>query len=110
MDTKRLRSLTTGILHSEMSHVYEDIEYLTGTKGVMTHMIPNAIRAMEPWLRKVVTDEKFWEKKYDTTDVGEIDVPVMTRGEQVEMWERYKALPSLLEGKDVVVVVQPERN
>lgn len=60
----RLRNLTTGILHTEIGHVYEDIENLTGTKGIMTHQIPNAIRAMLPWLKVKLKDEQFWDSKF----------------------------------------------
>lgn len=46
MDVQRLRNLTTGRLHTEIGFVYEDIEHLTGVKGIMTHMMPRAMRAL----------------------------------------------------------------
>ncbi len=36
-DIQRLRNLTTGILHTEIGHIYEDIESITGAKGVMAN-------------------------------------------------------------------------
>lgn len=102
MDIQRLRNLTTGRLHTEISHVYQDIEAITGAKGIFTHQIPNAFRAMEPYLREVVTDPRFWDGAYDVTHVGEIDAPVMNDEQQSAFWKRYAALPSLLSqiGKD----------
>lgn len=107
MDIQRLRNLTTGRLHTRIEHIYEDIERLTGAEGIMTHQIPNAFRAMEPWLRSVVTDPRFWDDEYDTSHVGEVEVPVMTDAERELMFKRYAALPSPLAGKEVVVVELP---
>ena len=50
MDIQRIRNLTTGSLHTDMDHVYKDIEYIVGEKGIMTHMIPNACSSLEPYL------------------------------------------------------------
>ena len=96
MDIQRLRNLTTGRLHTKMEHIYADIEHLTGAEGVMTHQLPNACRALEPYLREKAPDERLWRDEYDTTHTGEIDVPPMDESERKAFWERYKALPSLL--------------
>lgn len=48
VDTQRLRSLTTFILHTEMVHIYEDLERITGERGLMTHMLPRMARAVQP--------------------------------------------------------------
>jgi len=96
MDIQRLRNLTTGRLHTKMEHIYEDIALITGEDGVMTHQLPNACRAMEPYLREKVTDARFWDGEYDTTHTGEIDVPPMDDAAKKAMWERYGAMPSLL--------------
>ena len=97
MDIQRLRNLTTARLHTEVSHIYQDIEYLTGEKGVMTHMLPNAARALKPYLRAKIQDVKFWDDMYDTAHVGEIEVPPMNEAERAEFWKRYDALPSPLQ-------------
>ena len=96
MDIQRLRNLTTGRLHTKMDDIYADIEHLTGEGGVMTHQIPNACRAMEPYLREKVTDARFWNGEYDPSHTGEIDLPPMDGEAKEAMWERYGALPSLL--------------
>jgi len=108
MDIQRLRNLTTGILHTDMSHVYLDIEYLVGIKGIMTHMIPNALKALKPYLMKKCTDPRFWDDKYDKdkTHIGEFDIEPMNETEQKEFWERYNKLPSPLEGKKVISVMK----
>ena len=58
MDIQRLRNLTTGRLHTEMGHIYEDLGWLTGESGLMTHMLPRAMDAVRPWLEEKVTDIK----------------------------------------------------
>lgn len=104
MDIQRLRNLTTGRLHTEMGHIYEDIGIITGETGLMTHMLPRAMRAVEPWLREHVKDERFWNGEYDTTHIGEFDLPESTDEDRVAMFERYKAQPNPLEGKNVIAV------
>lgn len=104
MDIQRLRNLTTGRLHTEIGHVYEDLEWITGEQGLMTHMLPRVAIAVEPWLREHVTDQRFWDDEYDTTHTGEIELPEPTKEDRAAMFERYKALPNPLEGKDVIAV------
>lgn len=104
MDIQRLRNLTTGRLHTEIGHVYEDLEIITGEKGLMTHMLPRAARAVEPWLREHVTDQRFWDGEYDTTHTGEYALPEPTTDDRTAMFEHYKAQPNPLEGKDVIAV------
>ncbi|WP_157648693.1 hypothetical protein [Thiobacillus denitrificans] len=104
MDIQRLRNLTTGRLHTEIGHVYEDLEAITGERGLMTHMLPRAARAIEPWLREHVSDPRFWDGEYDTTHIGEHVLPEPTTDDRAAMLERYKAQPNPLEGKDVIAV------
>lgn len=96
MNIQRLRNLTTGKLHTTMDDIYEDIEFFVGEKGVMTHQLPNASRALEPWLREQIKDQRFWDGEYDITHTGEIEVRAMNPEEKLEFWKRYAALPSLL--------------
>ena len=53
MDIQRLRNGATGKLHTDIGHVYEDLEIITGEKGLMTHMLPRVCNAVRPWLQKV---------------------------------------------------------
>lgn len=103
MDIQRLRNLTTGRLHTEMSHIYEDLGIITGESGLMTHMLPRAMRAVEPWLRQHVTDSRFWDGEFDQSHKGEYVLPESTAEDRAEMFERYKAMPNPLEGKQVIV-------
>jgi hypothetical protein len=75
-----------------------------GESGLMTHMLPRAMRSVEPWLREKVLDTRFWDDKYDTTHVGEFDLPAPTTAEQKVFWERYSGQPNPLEGKKIVAV------
>ena len=103
MNIQRLRNLTTGRLHTEIGHIYEDLETITGERGLMTHMLPRVIKAVEPWLREHVADPRFWDGEYDITHIGEYALPDPTTEDRVAMLERYKAQPNPLEGKDVIV-------
>jgi hypothetical protein len=104
MDIQRLRNLTAGRLHTEIGHVYEDLETITGEKGLMTHMLPRAATAVEPWLREHITEPRFWDGEYDTTHIGEYALPEPTAAERAAMFERYKAQPNPLEGRGVIAV------
>lgn len=104
MDIQRLRNLTTGRLHTEMGHIYEDLGIITGETGLMTHMLPRACNAVEPWLREHVTDEQFWNGEFDQTHTGDFPLPEPTADDRAAMFERYKAQPNPLEGKQVIAV------
>jgi hypothetical protein len=99
VDIQRLRNLTTGRLHTEMSHIYIDLENITGEHGLMTHMLPRALRAIEPWLRKRVTEPRFWDGECDTSHNGEFELPTPTEEDRKEFTARYLAEPSPITGK-----------
>ena len=94
MNIQRLRNLTTKKLHTSMDDIYSDIDLLTGENGVMTHMLPNACRALEPYLRMVAPDERLWDGAYDKTHTGEVAVPRMDAEQMAAFWQRFSALPS----------------
>ena len=94
MDIQRLRNLTTGRLHTEIGHYYEDLETITGASGLMTHMLPRVMRAVEPWLREHITDARFWDGNYDPSHVGDVELPESTEEERIAMFERYTAQPN----------------
>lgn len=104
MDIQRLRNLTTGRLHTEMGHIYEDLGTITGESGLMTHMLPRAMKAAEPWLREHVTDPRFWDGEYDTSHTGEIELPESSEEDRAAMFERYKKMPNPLGVKEVIAV------
>lgn len=101
MNIQRLRNLTTGRLHTEVGHVYQDLESILGEMGIMTHMLPRAIRAIEPWLREHVTDERFWDGEWDKEHTGEFDLPEPSAEDRKKMWELYAAQPNPLAGNPV---------
>jgi hypothetical protein len=103
-NNQRLRNLTTGRLHTEMQHIYEDLELITGASGLMTHMLPRISRAVEPWLRQHVTDPRFWDDRYDSSHVGEYPLPEPTTEDRKTMLKHYLAQPNPLAGKDVTIV------
>lgn len=96
MDIQRLRNLTTGRLHTEITHVSEDIETITGLPGLMTHQIPNAMTALKPWLLDNVTEPRFWDDRFDITHVGDIELPEMSDEERDALLDRFVYTPSPL--------------
>ena len=82
MDIQRVRNLTTSRLHTDMMHVYEDLEYITGVSGIMTHQIPSILKAIEPWLREQILYARFWDGAYDPSHAGEIELRQMTNDER----------------------------
>ena len=111
MDVQRLRNLTTLRLHTEMTHIHEDLATLMGGGALMTHMLPNAMKAVEPWLREHVKDERFWDGEFDTEHTGTVELPDPSPEDRKVMRERYLSCPSPFEGRDVktaVVVATPD--
>ncbi|MFM7007826.1 MAG: hypothetical protein ACKO0Z_00590 [Betaproteobacteria bacterium] len=104
MDIQRVRNITTGRLHTKMEHIYQDLGFIVGDDGLMTHMLPRVMRAVEPWLREQVTDPRFWDGEYDTTHTGEHPLRAMTPEENKAALERYAAMPNPLAGKEVIAV------
>ena len=105
IENQRLRNLTTGRLHTDISCVYEDLEIISGENGLMTHMLPRMMQAVMPWLIENVGDPRFWDDEYDTTHDGVYFLPAPTEAERAEMLERYMAQPNPLEGKAVAAIV-----
>lgn len=103
MNVQRLRNLTTGRLHTDVGHIYEDLEAIMGEPGLMTHMLPRAMRAVEPWLREHITDERFWDGEWDSTHTGEYAIPEPTECDRAAMLQRYRAQPDPLEDKNVII-------
>lgn len=97
-DIQRLRNLTTDKLHTEMEHVYEDLETITGAPGIMTHMLPRVCTAVKPWLKQHVPDARFWDSGYGPTHTGDFPLPVPTAAERKEMFTIFGNLPNPLLG------------
>lgn len=93
ISAQRLRNLTTRKLHTLMVHIYKDLEAITGTTGLMTHMLPRVIDAVDPWLKEKVVDKAYWDGLYNPNHLGEIELPEPTAEERKEMLQRYKTLP-----------------
>jgi len=104
MNIQRLRNLTTGRLHTKMEDIYEDLGIITGETGLMTHMLPRAMRACQPWLMEHVIDARFWDGKYDTTHIGEMELPTPSEADRKAMFARYAGQPNPLAGKEVIAI------
>jgi hypothetical protein len=104
MEIQRLRNLTTGRLHTNMGHIYEDLESITGEKGLMTHMLPRALLAVTPWLKQHVTEPRFWDGQFDKTHTGTLALPASSEKDRKAMFDLYSEQPNPLAGKDVILV------
>jgi len=104
MEIQRLRNLTTDRLHTEIGHVYQDLETITGERGLMTHMLPRALEAVQPWLREHIADPRFWDGEYDPAHMGEFHLPEPTAEDRAAMFERYKEQPNPLDDKQVMII------
>ncbi len=100
--SQRLRNLTTGLLHTDIGCVYEDLGMIMGQEGLMTHMLPRAMRAVEPWLKDNVIEGRFWDCRFDQTHIELVDLPEPTIEERKAMVVRYLAQPDPLDGKVVI--------
>ena len=67
-------------------------------------MLPRVNKSIDPWLRKNIPDPRFWDEKFDKTHIGEIDLPTPTKKDREIFFERFKAMPDPLIGKNVVVI------
>eukprot|EP01008_Symbiontida_sp_HLA12_P000737 NODE_174_length_1166_cov_2.128476_g171_i0.p2 GENE.NODE_174_length_1166_cov_2.128476_g171_i0~~NODE_174_length_1166_cov_2.128476_g171_i0.p2 ORF type:complete len:111 (-),score=12.21 NODE_174_length_1166_cov_2.128476_g171_i0:451-783(-) len=90
MDIQRIRNLTTGKLHTDISHVYQDIEFLTSEAGIMTHHLGAAAVALRPFLVERLTDARFWDGKYDTSHQGDVEVHPLTEEELKLFWPAFE--------------------
>ncbi len=86
---QRIRNLTTGILHTEFSHVVEDVEFLLGENGLMTHQFPGLLVTLNPFLHGISSDERFWNGILDLYHVGEIEVKPLNYVEKLAFWIKY---------------------
>lgn len=106
MDIQRLRNLTTGRLHTRMSDIYEDIEYLVGEKGIMTHMLPNACKSLcQVYLMHEIKEDKFWDGQYDPTHLGDFDILPMPSDKREAFWKCYETLQSPLDNTKIKKVI-----
>lgn len=96
IDCQRLRNLTTGRLHTEMSHIYQDLEMFSGWDSLFTHQLPRVNKALRPWLKEVVEDERFWDGQYDVSHTGTAVVRMPTSEERAVFAVRYGQLPNPL--------------
>lgn len=91
ISVQRLRNLTTKRLHTQMRDIYQDLEMITGESGLMTHMLPGVCDAVLPWLKKHVTEPRFWDGEYNPAHVGDWELPEPTDADRRDMLKRYES-------------------
>lgn len=104
----QLRNMTTGILHTSIGDVYVFLEKYLGAKGIMTHQLPSACKALLPFLKTKLPDEWFtdeWQKE----NLNEpAEVADLTEDEKKLFWESYEKYASEMWNniKDKTIVVK----
>ncbi len=88
-----------------MDHIYEDLETITGERGLMTHMLPRANDAIKPWLMWHLGDDRFWNEEYDPNHTGETELPEPTEDERLVMMDRFAKMPNPFSGKQTISLV-----
>lgn len=94
MDIQVLRNLTTGRLHTEITDVYEAIEFFISEPGIMTHQLPSARAALLPFLREQFTDPRLWDDQYDPSHTGEVDAAPLNREQLQKFWYGFRVARS----------------
>lgn len=104
LTAKRVRNLTTGILHTCIEDVYRDLEAILGVSCLMSHQLPRVRECVLPWLReKTKNDPAFWDKDIKIETDWEIDCwSEPSEAERFVMLENYKAMPDPLAGKPII--------
>ena len=84
-----LRNITSGTLHTNIEDVYKFFNEFTGQRGMMTHHLPSAAKAIMPFLKSKLSDEWFTDEwiKDELDAVVEIADP--TEDEKTDFWEKF---------------------
>jgi hypothetical protein len=84
LSNQRLRSLTTGLVHTDMNDIMDDLRKILGSR-VTVPTIGAAIGSVRPWLQAQGLDKRFWVERRDTAHTGKTQLPVPTAAERAEM-------------------------
>jgi hypothetical protein len=88
----QILNITTGRLYTEMGDIYNFFNQVI-EPGIMTHMLPNAMRAIVPILKRKLPLKYFGNFYNPTLPNGDIEFEFT---EKAEFWDAYNALPSSL--------------
>lgn len=104
----KLRNITTGILHTNIGDVYIFLEEYLNEKGIMTHQLPSACRALQPILKRKLNKtwfDELWVK--DGLDAI-VEIDNITDEEKTEFWKSYEVYASEMWNviKDKTVIVR----
>lgn len=88
--TQQVLNILTGTLHTSVDDVYKFFDQVI-EPGIMTHMLPNAVLAIQPILQSKFPDlpTKGFHPDYPNS---EVDVE-LTPEERQRFWEAYLGLP-----------------
>lgn len=93
MNTTRgkLRNITSGILHTSVGDVYSFFEEYLGEKGIMTHHLPVAGKAILPILKRNLDDSWFTDEWVKEALDESVDIPDLTDDERTEFWRGFES-------------------
>lgn len=104
----KLRNVTSGILHTEVGDVYKFYEEYIGEKGIMTHHIPSAFKALQPILKTKLSEEWFNEEWIKEGLNEPVEVADLTAEEKAEYWKQFNVYASEMWNsiKDKTIIAQ----
>jgi len=74
MTNQRLRNLTTGLIHTNIADIKEDVAYFVGAEYTSSAILPKANKALYPFLEARLSDKHFFDKMYDVKHLGNTEV------------------------------------
>lgn len=98
----QILNITIGRLHTGIGDVYEFFNKVI-EPGIMTHHLPNACKAINPILREKFSEDFFVDEYRPETKNEEMEFE-FTDQDKERFWIAFKAIPSLLEGKEMILV------
>jgi hypothetical protein len=93
LSTQRLRNLTTGILHTNMEDIREDLEAITGIPALSTYELPDILDALHPFLAEHIIEPRYWTDVLDVTHTGWMVLPAMPAAQRDALLLRLEAIP-----------------
>ena len=91
MKYQRIRNLTTGLMHTNIRDIKEDIAYLVGAKYTSSATISKSNKALYPFLEARLSDRRFFNKTHDEEHTGDIEILPLDEVEMKLFVSRYKA-------------------
>ena len=93
----QILNITTGRLYTKMGDIYDFFDTVVES-GIMTHMLPNASKAIVPILEtKLAPKEDFFHNEWKPDSENPEITFEFTSEDRKTFWSNYTELPSIFE-------------